>query len=128
MASDESHADIIAEVRARWQGCEDVSLAELDGRDLLALIDRLKAAHKRELDLCAIIAGASLADVVEEKYKREIEALREALDCVASRIRVFSRDNLNALQCRLIGRALFVAEDALGKLGGRPRKIRPSNP
>ena len=95
---------------------------------MIAYADRIDAANKRELDRCAIIAGASLADSVEEKYKREIEALREALDCVASRLRVFSRDNLNALQCRLIGRMLFVAEDALGKLGGRPRKIRPSNP
>lgn len=42
--------DIAWEVRAQWQGCENCSLGELDGKDLLALVTRLVAAHKREMD------------------------------------------------------------------------------
>lgn len=54
--SDEKHEnfdDIAWEVRAQWQGCENCSLGELDGKDLLELVDRFVAAHKHEVDAAA---------------------------------------------------------------------------
>lgn len=52
--------DIAWEVRAQWQGCENCSLGELDGKDLLALVARFVAAHKRERVFAISVIRAKL--------------------------------------------------------------------
>lgn len=82
--SDEKHEnfdDIAWEVCAQWQGCEDCSLGELDGKDLLALVARFVAAHKRELAIKdAVIQTESAARLAEqESQRREIAELKKQI-------------------------------------------------
>ena len=41
--------------------------------------DRIEAAHKREVEHRALIAGVSLADAVDEEHKREVAELQRRL-------------------------------------------------
>ena len=78
MASEnETVAEIVTELRSECADDEiDVAYTQ---PELMARLDRIEAAYKRELDCRAIIAGASLADSVEEKYKREIAELKKEM-------------------------------------------------
>lgn len=63
MSKENENIDNIAsEVRAEWQGCENCSLGELDGKDLLALVDRFVAAHKREAESIERIVRDAVID------------------------------------------------------------------
>lgn len=50
MPSEEQFDDVVAEIRARHQGCENCDLSEMTSGDLLILVDRLLEAHKREIN------------------------------------------------------------------------------
>lgn len=74
MASNETVAEIKYRIYSHWRGCENCSLEEMNGADLIAIADQFEAAHNREMNHRAIIAGVSLADAVDDEHKRELAA------------------------------------------------------
>lgn len=50
MASEnETVEEIKYRIYSHWRGCENCSLEEMDGADLIAIADQFEAAHKREV-------------------------------------------------------------------------------
>ena len=71
-SENETVADIVKRVR---RDCSAYPLPTA-AAEMLKLVREVEAAHRREMDTRAIMAGVSLADAVDEAHKREVEELR----------------------------------------------------
>ena len=95
---------------------------------------RLEGTCVRDAESRVIISGFNPIDIEERKQiievvngaaknRRAAEKLRKALECVATRLKVFNRDGIRDEQARWIGHTLDIAEAVLDETNDAAREM-----
>ena len=98
----ETVAEIVSEMRKITFGeecCPECGTDFQRSNSWTKFADRIEAAHRREIDHRALIAGVSLADAVDAEHKREIAAKDAEIAGLSANLKVAEDALENIYKC-----------------------------